>query len=139
MTNQLFFPHLIFDSVFDQFFRELPEARRIPTSGFPIVDHWVDDDGNATLAFALAGYKVEDLDISVEGSSLTVSSKGSNEPQVVGTVRRIARRAFKNTFTDKDNVYDLNSLSASFINGELKIVISRKEEAKPKIFKINIK
>lgn len=136
MTNQLIFPHLIFDSVFDEFFKSLPETRRIPNSGFPVVDHWVDEGGNANLALALAGYRVEDLNVSVEGSTVTVSSGGAEKENQGGT-RRIARRAFKNTFTDRENVYDLGKLSASFINGELKIVIPRKEEAKAKTFKIS--
>lgn len=136
MTRQQLFPHLIFDSVFDDFIRTIPVTQRVPSSGFPVVDHYYDDEGNAILEFALAGYKAEDLKVAVEGSKLTVSSEGVKEPQAVGSIRRIAKRKFLNTYTDHENAFDLQGLSVSFEDGILKIEIPKKETAKAKVFEI---
>src|SRR5690606_31196306 len=100
-----------------------------------------DDDGNAIFEFALAGYKVNDLKVSVEGSKLVVSSEGSEVSESNNKVnrRRIARRKFKNTYTDHENVFDLQNLFASFEDGVLRIEIPKKETAREKVFEIKTK
>lgn len=124
----------IFDSVFEDFLKSFPDNKRFPVTGFPIVDHYIDEKGNAVLEFALAGYKSEDLSVSIEGSVLTVSSDGAKqaEEEKRGFVRRIAKRAFQSKFTDRDNVYDLENAQASFVDGVLKIVILKKEQSQKK-------
>ena len=129
---------LVCDSVFDNFLKSLSLDQRwmtgTPQTGFPVVDVYYTDD-KAILEFALAGYKLEDLKVAVEGSVLIVSSDGCDNKDSP-TIRRIARRRFKNTFTDRDNVYDLDNLVASFKDGILKVEISRKEQSKLKNIKI---
>lgn len=128
------FNSLIYDPFFREFFEGTPA--RAPTTGFPVVDHYNDKDGNAVLEFALAGYKAEDLNVSVEGNKITVSSDCSEseckEPQ-----RRIARRKFTSSYTDANNTFDLQKLEASFVDGILRIEIPKKDEAKPKVFTIS--
>jgi HSP20 family protein len=136
MTQNLFFPQLIFDSVFDDFIRTTTASQRVPT-GFPVFDQYSDEDGNAVLEFALAGYKAEDLSVAVEGSKLTVSSEGAqSDGEKSPATRRIAKRKFVNTFTDHENTFDLQGLTASFEDGILRIEVPKKEEAKAKTFEI---
>jgi len=137
MTNfHTYFPPLITDDIFNQIFRNAPKQQLIPTSGFPVVDQYHDDDGNAIIEFALAGYKSTDLKVSVEGSKLTVSSDGAESLKTGAAVRRIAKRKFLTTFTDHDNVFDLQKLDASFEDGILRVFIPKKEGAKAKVFEI---
>lgn len=129
-------PPLIFNSVFDDFFRGLSPTQRVPQTGFPVVDNYLDEDGNSILEFALAGYKAEELSVSVEGSTLYVSSEGVKTEKKGGLIRRIARRSFKQSYTDRENRYNLNNLEASFIDGVLRIVLPKKEASKAKTFEI---
>jgi len=135
MTN-LIYPQLIFDATINELLRGLTPAQRVP-SGFPVWDVTHNENGT-TLEFALAGYKAEDLKVTVEGSKLTVSSEGAKDPQVVGSIRRIAKRKFLNTYTDHENAFDLHELTVSFEDGILRLDIPKKETAKPKVFEIKV-
>ena len=125
-------PSLIFNSVFDDFLVNLPENKRYPSSGFPIVDYYVNSEGNGVLEFALAGYELEDINIDVEGSNVVVWSDGVEEKVEKSFCKRIARRSFKNIFFNKDNVYDLENLKADYKNGLLKITLFKRQQSKSK-------
>lgn len=144
MTNQLttrsvYHPSLlgrtVFNDVFDSFFDDIPRYVNQSTQGYPVVDIYQDEDGATVLEFALAGFKKEELEVNVEPSQQSITVSASTESDSTGS-RRIARRNFKKTYVNYDNNLDLNSSTASFENGLLKISVPRKEEAKPVIIDI---
>jgi len=123
------FPALILDSVFDEFFKSVAPVKRHTHSGFPIIDVYSDEKENIILEYALAGYSLKDLNVSVDGPVLTVSSEGTSqvvEGLVALSSPKIVRKPFKSTWTDANNAFDLEKLNANYIDGILKVVIPKK-------------
>src|SRR5574343_1154075 len=102
MFNQL----ILADAVFDEFFRR--NLSLVEPRGFPVYDLYTEENGANVLEFALAGYEPDDLTVEVDGAKLVVSAlkAGSSEESVR---RRIAKRAFSVSFTDKDGLLDLDA------------------------------
>ena len=120
------------DQIFDQFFNDPRPMIKRSTDGYPLSDIYRDEDNNQVIEMALAGFTKEDIQIEVKLNVITISHqaepwKGEDRPQ-----RRIARRSFTKSFVDYNNSLDLAGSVATFENGLLKVIISLKEEAKPK-------
>ena len=65
-----------------------------------------------------------------EKNTITVSAEAAGEDEEKRS-RRIARRSFSKTYVNYDNNLDLNSTTAEYENGLLRLVVSRRAEAKP--------
>ena len=117
----------IFDSMLD-----FPSLMNRTTSGYPVADIYRDESGGTVMEFALAGFSREDLSVNIQPDkrSITVSAQTSGEDGTSGS-RRIARRSFQKTYVNYDNNLDLNLATAEFENGLLRLVVPRREEAKP--------
>jgi|TARA_R110001583_G_scaffold16234_29_gene66414 HSP20 family molecular chaperone IbpA len=134
----------------DEFYREVSSLKKASTSGrFPKCDQWCDSTG-FHMAFALAGYSSNDIEIYSEDCMLIVrSNKGSSgsestkrdsesgepndypvkpaHPQIQQgmIVRGIARRNFRARFFIRPE-FDLKSTKARMNNGLLEITIPKR-------------
>jgi molecular chaperone IbpA len=106
-----------FDNLFFNVFGE-----KNSSSTFPKYDIIKQNNGSTELQFALAGYSKGDIDISVKGNVLTISSKGlDRESNVSYNHRGIAKRAFTINFGISKN-HEVKS--ASMENGMLTVFVN---------------
>jgi len=123
----------VFDNVFDNFFNDsFPNLLRQTTQGYPVTDIFRNENGDTVMQLALAGFTRDNLSIEVkpEKRSLTVrASTGAETDDELD--RRIARRSFEKTYVNYDDNLDLSSISASFENGLLTVVVPTRPEVKP--------
>jgi HSP20 family protein len=111
------------------------------TSGtfVPPVDIYEDQNG-ITLKMEVPGVAQEDIHISLENNTLTVSGERKFEKnEKEENFHRIERRygAFTRSFS-LPNTVDAEKVNASYDNGILSVQLAKKAEAKPKQIKINI-
>jgi molecular chaperone IbpA len=91
------------------------------SSSFPKYDIIKQEDGSAQIQFALAGYSKDDVDVSVKGNILTISSKGlDKDSSVCYNHRGIAKRAFTINFGISKN-HEVKS--ASMEHGMLTVFV----------------
>ncbi len=109
-----------------------------PAPTFPAMNIWTNEEG-AVVSAELPGVKVEDLDISVVGETLTIS--GNRELEQAGENSRYHRQergygSFTRTIELPFQV-EPEQVEASYKNGVLKISLPRAAADKPK--KISVK
>lgn len=112
----------------DRLWNDLPKTR--PHSGFPFADVYVDNDKNQLVfELALAGYKKENLDISVKDNVLKIASKKieKEENNFQYIEHRIAMREFERSWVLGPQI-NSSAQEATFENGILRIVFSLIEE-----------
>ena len=121
----------VFDDIFDTML-DFPQLMQRTTQGYPVADIYREDDGDTVMEFALAGFSKDDLSIEIkpEKNSITVSANRGNTTDRERQ-RRVARRNFYKTYVNYDNNLDLGATTAEFENGLLRLVVPRREEAKP--------
>src|SRR5437764_3701117 len=110
------------------------------TSGtfVPPVDIYEDANG-ITLKMEVPGVSQNDINISLENNTLTVSGERKFEKnEKEENFHRIERRygAFTRSFT-LPNTVDVEKANANYENGILSIQLAKKAEAKPKQIKVN--
>jgi len=133
-----------FDRYFESFFGDsiLAPATRM-LNRMPAVD--VRETENAyVLDMELAGYDEKNIEVNVDGTSLTISSKqedaredkkvGENQGTYILRERRIS--SFSRSFKLPENA-DPEAVSASFKNGILCLEIKKRLEAQKKTIQIN--
>jgi len=116
--------------LFDRSFEGLRE-RTAPD--YPSLNVWTNEDG-AVVTAELPGFAPEDIDISVEGSTLTL--RGSRQPEALeegGTYHRRERRhgRFSRSFQLPFQI-DPKKVEAIAEKGVLHISLPRAEEEKPR-------
>jgi HSP20 family molecular chaperone IbpA len=153
--NRVSIPGRILDLLWsdDEFFRDISSHKKTSSAGkFPRCDQWCDDKG-FHMAFALAGYSPNDVEVAVKNNELYINGLGNKvdtteEPSsLIGNkneddypakapkpgvqhgiiVRGIARRNFKTKYFINP-AFDIFKTNASMENGLLEILIPRKEE-----------
>ena len=89
------------------------------------------------LTAELPGVKADDVDVKVEGRTLTVSGRRTTDaPEGYETVRRErAELRFTRTFSLGDR-FDPESVEAEMQNGILTLTLSLRPEAKPKVIDV---
>ena len=122
--------------VFDDFFRPFSQwfddssfVRRV--ASMPAVNIRENDD-HYQLSIATPGLKKEDFHIDVENNTLTISSEKEEEKEEQET--RFTRReysytSFSRSFGLPDDVKQ-DAIDAHYENGDLRITLPRKDEAK---------
>ena len=99
-------------------------------------------DDNLVVEASLPGFKPEDVDISVVGSTLNIKaeSKSEEEKEETGKYHYRERRwgSFQRSVTLPTEV-DANKAEAAFENGVLKLTLPKVEEAKPKRIEVKAK
>jgi HSP20 family protein len=123
------------------FFENFAEAKGQPKPSFgsfaPAVDVY-EDEHNLVLKLEVPGIAEEDLNVSVENNTLTVSGERKLEKdEKEENFHRIERRygSFTRTFR-LPNTVDPEKVEAGYDKGVLKITLAKRAEAKPKQIKI---
>ena len=135
-----------FDRYFESFLGDsiFSPATRV-LSRLPAVD--IRETENAyTLDMELPGYNENNIEIQVDGSSLSIASKqeesreenGSGTDQEKWILRERRLNSFSRSFKLPENA-NPEEVSASFKNGILGLEIKKREEAKKKTVIINAK
>lgn len=94
----------------------------------------IENEKDFELQLAVPGRLKEDFEITVDANVLTVSAenKMENKDEALNFTRReITFNAFKRAFTLPDTV-NVDDINADYVNGILKFVLPKKEEALPK-------
>ena len=123
-------------SVFDDFFKpwnEWFDDRRFfnQVATVPSVNITENKD-NYQVALAAPGLKKEDFKIDVEGNMLTISSEkeeNKEEKNEKYTRKEYSYSSFSRSFTLPEDVKQ-EAIDAHYENGELKIMLPRREELK---------
>jgi len=145
MSNVLSLAPLFRQSIGFDRFNDLFESalRSSETSSYPPYNVEKHGDDQYRIVIAAAGFKEDDLELSVERGVLSVSgsrreqeSASNDEGGITYLHQGIARRAFKLSFRLADHIEVKNaSLEHGLLNVDLLRVIP--EEAKPKRISIN--
>jgi HSP20 family protein len=118
---------------------EAPEEALTTTSFAPPVDIY-EDEHNITLKLEVPGIDEKDIDVRIEGNTLTVHGERKIETdENEENFRRVERQygSFTRSFTLPSSV-DLGQVSADYEKGVLNIKLAKKTEAKPKQIKVNV-
>jgi len=118
------------NSVFDEFFSNLPVERNVKTfSSVPVNIH--EDENGYHLEFNAPGKKKDEFVIKLEENILTVSteSKKVEEPSYQTLRREFKIAEFKRSFT-LDNKVDNEGIQAKYEDGILKVFLPKKAEVK---------
>ena len=118
---------------------EEPEEALTTTSFAPPVDIY-EDEHNITLKLEVPGIDEKDIDVRVEGTTLTVHGERKIEKEEKEeNFRRVERQygSFTRSFTLPSSV-DPAQVTAHYDKGVLKIKLAKKAEAKPKQIQVNV-
>jgi HSP20 family protein len=123
----------------ESFTSESPEEALATTNFAPPVDIY-EDEHTISLKMEVPGIDEKDIDVKVEGNTLTVHGERKFEKdEKEEHYRRIERQygSFSRAFTLPSSV-DPNQVSAHYDKGVLMIDLAKKAEAKPKQIKVNV-
>jgi HSP20 family protein len=118
---------------------EGPEDALATTSFAPPVDIY-EDEHTIALKLEVPGIDEKDIDVRIEGNTLTVHGERKIEKEEKEeNFRRVERQygSFTRSFTLPISV-DTGQVSADYDRGVLKINLAKKAEAKPKQIKVNV-
>jgi HSP20 family protein len=118
---------------------EGPEEALTTTSFAPPVDIY-EDEHTITLKLEVPGIEEKDIDVRIEGNTLTVHGERKIEKEEKEeNFRRVERQygSFTRSFTLPSSV-DTGQVSAHYDKGVLKINLAKKAEAKPEQIKVNV-
>ena len=112
----------------------------LTTSNFaPPVDVY-EDEHNITLKIEVPGIDEKDINVTIENNTLTVRGERRFEKdEKEENFQRIERMfgSFTRSFT-LPNTVDPEQISAHYEKGVLKIRLSKRAEAKPKLIKVSV-
>ncbi|MBJ2175586.1 Hsp20/alpha crystallin family protein [Aureibaculum sp. A20] len=125
----------VIPTVFDNLFRDWSSTNFSETNtSLPAVNIKEDEDG-FTVNLAAPGMDKKDFNIDLNNDVLTISSEKNEENKEEKdnyTRREYSYQSFKRSFNLPKNIVDNDKIKATYTNGELSIVIPKREEAKPK-------
>ena len=102
-----------------------------------------EDENNVVVKMKAAGFKPEDIDISIEGKLLTLTGKIAAESEEEDKKRKYYYKEMRNeSFTRSISLptsIKSEDIKAEFENGILKISMPKIEEEKPKKISISVK
>jgi HSP20 family protein len=126
----------VFEDAFTRLFNE-PQSNRPWT---PAVDIY-ETENDLVVKADLPEVELKDIDVRVENQTLTIAGERKFEKQDnVAGYHRIERSYgnFTRSFA-VPNSFDTEKISASFTNGVLSVSLPKKEAAKPRQIKIEVK
>jgi HSP20 family protein len=118
---------------------EGPEEALTTTSFAPPVDIY-EDEHTINLKLEVPGIDEKDIDVHIEGNTLTVHGERKFEKQEKEENFRCVERqygSFTRSFTLPSSV-DPGQVSAHYDKGVLQIKLAKKAEAKPQQIKVNV-
>lgn len=129
-------PLALFEDVVNRFFNEPASAR----PWYPAVDI-AENENEVVLTADIPGVKMDDIEVKVENGTLSISGSREFQKQAQkGGYHRIERSygSFRRSFTLPESV-DTDKVEANYEDGVLKVVLPKKEVAKPKTVRISLK
>lgn len=135
-VNQIF-SDVFSDEVFPKM-DSLEQSLLAPVSLAPKTDIYEQDD-KVLLEMETPGIRQEDINLTVEGNTLTISGeRKQNVEQKNGRHQRVERHygRFSRTFTLPATV-DTNSIQASYEHGVLHVSMSKKADARPRQIRVS--
>lgn len=130
--TRYFAPRTGMGDQFDLFTRLMNQSSRNDMGGFPAFNVWSNEDG-AMVTSELPGVSMSDLDITVQGKSISV--KGSRKADIDEQARYLRRERPEGEFTrsiDLPYMIDASKVEAKMANGVLEISLPRAENDKPR-------
>lgn len=135
--------HPVTQSLFDELFNQFPAhwGRNWKDNSFhypPVNIHETNEAYH--LELSVPGLAKEDFQLKVEEGLLTISfeQKEEKKSEDYKTVRReFSQRSFKRSFTLNEQS-DVDNIQAKYENGVLKVLVPKKEQAKPAVKSIDI-
>jgi HSP20 family protein len=127
----------LFDEAFPTRHRRGEEAEFFTGEWTPAVDIY-EDENAITLKADIPGIDPNNLDIRVEGNTLQIKGERNFEKETKRENYYRVERAygtFARSFSLPHNV-QADRIDASYKNGELKIMLPKSEDAKPKSIKV---
>ncbi|HSB70205.1 MAG TPA: Hsp20/alpha crystallin family protein [Candidatus Methylomirabilis sp.] len=128
------------DRVFGEFFGRTPSGMA-STEGLwsPLVDIHETSDG-IQLKAELPGVKQEDIEVSLDGDTLTLKGERRRETEVKENEYHRVERSYGKFQRSilLPSVVDASRVKATYRDGVLEIQLPKKEEAKPKEIKVEV-
>jgi HSP20 family protein len=121
-------------SIFDDFFRDWSLSNYSDTNTTLPAVNIKENENEFTVEVAVPGMDKDDFKINLDNNILTISSERTvenEENKGKYTRKEYSYQSFERSFNLPKNIVESNQISASYKNGELKITIPKKEEAKP--------
>jgi HSP20 family protein len=95
-----------------------------------------ENNENFEVEMAAPGMNKEDFKVELDGNVLTITSEKRNEQEVKEgerySRREFSYQSFQRSFQLPKEVVDADKIEAKYENGVLRLVVPKKEEAKPK-------
>lgn len=107
---------------FDHFERTLDRIAKAGAEGYPPYNIEQIGDDRLRIILAVAGFSLEDLEIQVENSQLTIKGRQNDDPDRVYLYRGIAARQFQRSFVLAEGI---EVTSATLDNGLLSVDLQR--------------
>ncbi|MBV9860443.1 MAG: Hsp20 family protein [Alphaproteobacteria bacterium] len=120
---------------FDHFERALDRVSKVSSDGYPPYNVEQVGENALRITLAVAGFRMDDLTITIEDNQLVVRGKQSDDPQRVYLHRGIAARQFQRSFVLAEGI----DVRGAFLdNGLLHIDLVRPElETRVRTVQIN--
>ncbi len=132
--------HQVADQLFGEFFGQTPFKMAATEARWsPMVDVHETDEGIRLVA-DLPGIKQEDIQVSIEGDTLTLKGERKRDTEVKEDQYHRVERSY-GVFQRSillPSVVDSSKVKATYKDGVLEILLPKKEEAKPKEIKIEV-
>jgi HSP20 family molecular chaperone IbpA len=107
---------------FDHFERTLDRIAKAGAEGYPPYNIEQIGEDRLRIILAVAGFSLEDLEIQVENSQLTIKGRQQDDPDRVYLYRGIAARQFQRSFVLAEGI---EVTSATLDNGLLSVDLQR--------------
>ncbi|UMB61481.1 Hsp20/alpha crystallin family protein [Lutibacter sp. A80] len=121
-------------SIFDDFFRDWSLSNYSDTNTTLPAVNIKENENEFTVEVAVPGMSKDDFKINLNNNVLTISSEKTVENEENNdkyTRKEYSYQSFERSFNLPKNIVESDQISAAYKNGELKITIPKKEEAKP--------
>jgi HSP20 family protein len=117
----------------NRLFNQYSPSRIRTAPSYPAINIWTNEDGQI-LSAEMPGVRVEDIDISVDGYTLTLAGERSSDEVPAGAVYLRKERGFGkfSRAIQLPFAVDAAKVEASFKDGVLNITLPKVEAEKPK-------
>ena len=128
-----------FDSIFNRLLTNRSESRETARTSIPPIQAWIDHESKTYhLRFALPGVNPDEVQITAEGNTLTISGEhraSEDKDQVAYLLKEFSFERFERTVTLPEGV-DAGKINAEYGNGVVEITIPLSETALPRRIEI---